>query len=77
MNIGGIKFYLIFYKTVLLIRIFAPIFRQLISIKINMSNDIRIKKGLDINLKGEAEKSVEQAIISLSLIHIFRAHETF
>ncbi|WP_139001852.1 Na(+)-translocating NADH-quinone reductase subunit A [Hyunsoonleella aestuarii] len=29
-----------------------------------MSNDIRIKKGLDINLKGEAEKSVEQAIIS-------------
>ena len=29
-----------------------------------MSNDIRIKKGLDINLIGEAEKIVEQAIIS-------------
>ncbi|MFI1772517.1 Na(+)-translocating NADH-quinone reductase subunit A [Thalassobellus citreus] len=29
-----------------------------------MSNDIRIKKGLDIKLKGEAEKVVEQAIIS-------------
>ena len=29
-----------------------------------MSNDIRIKKGLNINLKGEAEKSVEHAIIS-------------
>lgn len=29
-----------------------------------MSNDIRIKKGLDIKLKGEAEKIVEQAIIS-------------
>lgn len=29
-----------------------------------MSNDIHIKKGLDINLKGEAEKKVEQAIIS-------------
>ncbi len=29
-----------------------------------MSNDIRIKKGLNINLKGEAEKSIEQAIIS-------------
>ena len=29
-----------------------------------MSNDIRIKKGLDIKLKGEAEKTVEQAIIS-------------
>ena len=29
-----------------------------------MSNDIRIKKGLDIKLKGEAEKSTEQAIIS-------------
>ena len=29
-----------------------------------MSNDIRIKKGLDIKLKGEAEKTSEQAIIS-------------
>ena len=29
-----------------------------------MSNDIRIKKGLDIKLKGKAEKTVEQAIIS-------------
>jgi len=29
-----------------------------------MSNDIRIKKGLDIKLKGEAEKTAEQAIIS-------------
>ena len=29
-----------------------------------MSNDIRIKKGLDIKLIGEAEKTVEQAIIS-------------
>ena len=29
-----------------------------------MSNDIRIKKGLDINLKGEAEKTKEAAIIS-------------
>ncbi|WP_346881096.1 Na(+)-translocating NADH-quinone reductase subunit A [uncultured Algibacter sp.] len=29
-----------------------------------MSNDIRIKKGLDIKLNGEAEKSLEQAIIS-------------
>jgi Na+-transporting NADH:ubiquinone oxidoreductase subunit A len=29
-----------------------------------MSNDIRIKKGLDIKLKGEAEKTVEQGIIS-------------
>ena len=29
-----------------------------------MSNDIRIKKGLNINLKGEAEKSIENAIIS-------------
>lgn len=29
-----------------------------------MSNDIRIKKGLDIKLKGEAEKKLEQAIIS-------------
>ena len=29
-----------------------------------MSNDIRIKKGLDIKLKGEAAKTVEQAIIS-------------
>ncbi len=51
-------------KTVYLIRIFAPIFRQLTSIKINMSNDIHIKKGLDIKLKGEAEKIVEQAVIS-------------
>ncbi|MFV9551945.1 Na(+)-translocating NADH-quinone reductase subunit A [Algibacter sp. PT7-4] len=31
-----------------------------------MSNDIRIKKGLDIKLIGEAEKTVEQAIISNS-----------
>ncbi len=29
-----------------------------------MSNDIKIKKGLDINLKGEAEKTSENAIIS-------------
>ena len=29
-----------------------------------MSNDIRIKKGLDIKLKGEAKKTSEQAIIS-------------
>ena len=29
-----------------------------------MSNDIRIKKGLDINLKGEAEKVLDNAIIS-------------
>ncbi|MFB9056770.1 Na(+)-translocating NADH-quinone reductase subunit A [Mariniflexile ostreae] len=29
-----------------------------------MSNDIRIKKGLDIKLVGEAEKIVEQAIVS-------------
>ncbi|MBT8266988.1 MAG: Na(+)-translocating NADH-quinone reductase subunit A [Bacteroidia bacterium] len=29
-----------------------------------MSNDIQIKKGLNIKLKGEADKSVEQAIIS-------------
>lgn len=29
-----------------------------------MSNDIKIKKGLDIKLKGEAEKTTEQAIIS-------------
>ncbi len=29
-----------------------------------MSNDIRIKKGLNIKLKGEAEKKVENAIIS-------------
>jgi len=29
-----------------------------------MSNDIRIKKGLDIKLKGEAEKTSEQAVIS-------------
>ncbi|GGG41251.1 Na(+)-translocating NADH-quinone reductase subunit A [Bizionia arctica] len=29
-----------------------------------MSNDIKIKKGLDIKLKGEAEKSTENAIIS-------------
>ncbi|MDB4402024.1 Na(+)-translocating NADH-quinone reductase subunit A [Algibacter sp.] len=29
-----------------------------------MSNDIRIKKGLDIKLNGEAEKTVERAIIS-------------
>ena len=29
-----------------------------------MSNDIRIKKGLDIKLKGEAEKTSEEAIIS-------------
>ncbi len=29
-----------------------------------MSNDIKIKRGLDINLKGEAEKASENAIIS-------------
>ncbi|AJR03610.1 Na(+)-translocating NADH-quinone reductase subunit A [Siansivirga zeaxanthinifaciens] len=29
-----------------------------------MSNDIRIKKGLDIKLKGEAEKTLEKAIVS-------------
>jgi len=29
-----------------------------------MSNDIHIKKGLDINLKGEAEKAKENAVIS-------------
>jgi len=29
-----------------------------------MSNDIRIKKGLDIKLKGEAEKTIENGIIS-------------
>jgi len=29
-----------------------------------MSNDIRIKKGLDIKLIGEADKTVEQAVIS-------------
>lgn len=29
-----------------------------------MSNDIRIKKGLDIKLKGEAEKTSEQAASS-------------
>ena len=29
-----------------------------------MSNDIRIKKGLDIKLKGEAEKAIENAIVS-------------
>ncbi|TVZ57760.1 Na+-transporting NADH:ubiquinone oxidoreductase subunit A [Flavobacteriaceae bacterium MAR_2010_105] len=29
-----------------------------------MSNDIKIKKGLDIKLKGEAEKALENAIIS-------------
>ncbi|MBD0825242.1 Na(+)-translocating NADH-quinone reductase subunit A [Aestuariibaculum marinum] len=29
-----------------------------------MSNDIKIKKGLNIKLKGEAEKTVEQAVIS-------------
>lgn len=29
-----------------------------------MSNDIRIKKGLDIKLKGEAEKVIENAVIS-------------
>ncbi|MFD1614695.1 Na(+)-translocating NADH-quinone reductase subunit A [Gelatiniphilus marinus] len=29
-----------------------------------MSKDIRIKKGLDIKLKGEAEKTLEQAILS-------------
>lgn len=29
-----------------------------------MSNDIRIKKGLDIKLKGEAEKTSEKAVIS-------------
>lgn len=29
-----------------------------------MSNDIRIKKGLDIKLKGEAEKTLEKAVVS-------------
>ena len=29
-----------------------------------MSNDIRIKKGLDIKLKGEAEKATEKATVS-------------
>ena len=29
-----------------------------------MSNDIKIKKGLDIKLKGEAEKVTENAIVS-------------
>ncbi|MFT4781042.1 MAG: Na+-transporting NADH:ubiquinone oxidoreductase subunit A, partial [Pseudohongiellaceae bacterium] len=29
-----------------------------------MSKDIKIKKGLDIKLVGEADKTVEQAIIS-------------
>lgn len=29
-----------------------------------MSNDIKIKKGLDIKLKGEAEKATENAIVS-------------
>ena len=29
-----------------------------------MSNDIRIKKGLDIKLKGEAEKTIETAVVS-------------
>ena len=29
-----------------------------------MSNDIRIKKGLDINLKGEAEQTIEKAVLS-------------
>jgi Na+-transporting NADH:ubiquinone oxidoreductase subunit A len=29
-----------------------------------MSNDIRIKKGLDINLKGEAEKTPQKAVLS-------------
>ncbi|HEX9826679.1 MAG TPA: NADH:ubiquinone reductase (Na(+)-transporting) subunit A, partial [Flavobacteriaceae bacterium] len=29
-----------------------------------MSNDIKIKKGLDIKLRGEAEKTIENAIIS-------------
>jgi len=51
-------------KSVYLIRKFASIFRQLISINYNMSNDIKIKKGLNINLKGEAEKTTENAIIS-------------
>tara|TARA_R110000868_G_scaffold22400_9_gene91915 strand:+ start:1266 stop:2687 length:1422 start_codon:yes stop_codon:yes gene_type:complete len=32
--------------------------------KKNMSNDIRIKKGLDIKLKGEAEKTNEKAVVS-------------
>jgi len=32
--------------------------------KKNMSNDIRIKKGLDIKLKGEAEKTLEKAVVS-------------
>ena len=29
-----------------------------------MSNDIRIKRGLDIKLKGEAEKAIDTAIVS-------------
>jgi Na+-transporting NADH:ubiquinone oxidoreductase subunit A len=29
-----------------------------------MSNDIKIKKGLDIKLKGEAEKTIEKAVLS-------------
>jgi len=51
-------------KSAFLIRKFAPIFLELISISYNMSNDIKIKKGLDINLIGEAEKTTENAIIS-------------
>tara|TARA_R110002073_G_scaffold161723_3_gene317355 strand:- start:889 stop:2313 length:1425 start_codon:yes stop_codon:yes gene_type:complete len=51
-------------KIVYLMLKFARIFRQLISILKHMSNDIRIKKGLDIKLKGAAEKVKENAIVS-------------
>jgi len=51
-------------KIVYLMLKFARIFRQLISIFKHMSNDIRIKKGLDIKLKGAAEKAKENAIVS-------------
>ncbi len=50
-------------KTVLIIRKFARIFRQLIHY-IPMSNDIKIKKGLDIKLKGNAERALSNAIVS-------------
>ena len=38
-----------------------------------MSNDIKIKKGLNINLKGEAKKTVEQAIYSN--FHVIRPED--
>ncbi len=47
-----------------LIRIFAAIFWTTNFNKKNMSNDIRIKKGLDIKLKGEAEKTIENGALS-------------